>query len=531
MSRELRALIWMADPVNTELAGRLLTDARVESRPCWNIEDLGHATSDGAGVLLLEQENLEEDAAGAALYDLLGRQPPWSDIPVIVLVPQGAHGNLASVLQCYAEWNVTALERPMTRAALLSVVRTSLRARRRQYEVRDLLEDLRTAHRVQQHRAEQLARLASELTLAEQRERLRLAHILHDHLQQLLVAAKFGTEGIAARARGTETGEAAMQICALLDESIQTSRSLTVELSPPILHEEGLAAGIEWLARRMREKHGLRVELRLDRSADPHREDVRVLLFESVRELLFNVVKHAGVHEACVELSRQGRSLRIAVRDRGAGLDPRSVWTSSGSEDGGFGLLTIRERLHLLGGGMEVSSAPGEGTEFTLSVVVGEAKTPPAVPPDVAAASLPLRVLRHVRSPVTLIRTPAAPIRVLLADDHVVVRQGLSALLEASPDLLVVGEASDGVEAVDLARRLHPDVVLMDFSLPGMNGTEATRIIHAEFPHIRIIGLSMYEADDVAQAMRQAGAEDFVTKSAASETLLSAIRNTRPKAA
>ena len=108
---------------------------------------------------------------------------------------------------------------------------------------------------------------------------------------------------------------------------------------------------------------------------------------------------------------------------------------------------------------------------------------------------------------------PERKIRVMLVDDHAVVRQGIANLLGDQPDIEVVGEAADGQEAVELAARLLPDVILMDMSMPKLNGVEATRIIRNDWPEIRIIGLSMFEEADRAQAMRDAGAVDYITKS------------------
>ena len=113
----------------------------------------------------------------------------------------------------------------------------------------------------------------------------------------------------------------------------------------------------------------------------------------------------------------------------------------------------------------------------------------------------------------------------LLADDHAVVRQGLSSLLRAEPDIDVIGEAADGEQAIDLAGRLPPDVILMDMSMPKFNGIEATRAIRNEYGDIRIIALSMFEDAERALAMRDAGAVDYVTKSGPSAGLIAAIRS------
>lgn len=117
------------------------------------------------------------------------------------------------------------------------------------------------------------------------------------------------------------------------------------------------------------------------------------------------------------------------------------------------------------------------------------------------------------------------PIRVLLVDDHEVIRQGLCTLLSAEGDIDVVGEAADGLSGIEQARALRPDVVLMDFSMPRMDGVEATRRISVEVPEVKVIGLSMYEQRDRQAAMEQAGAAAYVTKSDASSTLLETIRS------
>ncbi len=121
-------------------------------------------------------------------------------------------------------------------------------------------------------------------------------------------------------------------------------------------------------------------------------------------------------------------------------------------------------------------------------------------------------------------------IRVMLVDDHAVMRQGLSELLSDYPDIAITGEASDGEEAIQMARKLDPDVILMDISMPKMNGIEATRIIHKEHPGIRVIGLSMFDAADQATAIEQAGATDYLRKSGDKEQLIAAIRRTRSAA-
>ena len=375
-------------------------------------------------------------------------------------------------------------------------------------------------------RNEQLARLASELTLTERRERRRVADILHDHLQQLLVGAKLGLD-ILAREANEHQREAVAHVKELIDEGIKASRTLTVELSPPILHDAGLAAGLDWLARWMKEKHGLEVKLEVDEKAKTDREDVRVLLFESARELLFNVVKHAQTTTASVKLwCYDDRHLCVTVRDNGPGFNVDSVLASGTRTNSGFGLFSIRERFSLLGGRVDIESRPGAGACFTLIAPIREAVESRPREGVVSEHAVALSYRDDQRGGAQQAR--GRMIRVLVVDDHNVMRQGLTMLLSGERDIQVVGEAADGVDAIEQALVLRPDVVLMDFSMPRMDGVEATRHIVEALPHVRVIGLSMYEEPDRAAAMMSAGAAAYRSKSGDSEEILQAIRGVHP---
>lgn len=365
-------------------------------------------------------------------------------------------------------------------------------------------------------RSEQLRVLASELTLAEQRERRRLARILHDNLQQLLAGASFLLTPLD-RAEDPATRQTAAEVREMIDQSMECSRSLTSELSPPVLEEGDLVAALEWLTRRMQDKHGLHVELTADEALPLQSQDVKILLFQGVRELLFNVAKHAGVRSASITVQAVGDRIRVGVTDEGAGFDPGA----SGPGDrlaGGFGLFSLRERLSLLGGAMEIDSAPARGSCLTLWT--------PSTPPGPAVGAVDLQPAPSSTPPALLPTRPRGQrnIRVLLADDHAVVRQGLARLLKEHRGIEIVGEAADGAAAVELACSLRPDVVIMDVAMPGLGGIEATRRLRDRAPSVRVIGLSMFEELHQADAMRQAGAVDYLVKSGPSKQLLKAIR-------
>ena len=212
--------------------------------------------------------------------------------------------------------------------------------------------------------SEQLRQLASALTLAEQRERQRLAQILHDSLQQILVAAKFRL-ALREHLNDKDLQQATAEVGDLIDDAIETSRSLTAELSPPVLREFGLIPALEWLARWMRDRHGLTLHLAAYGQADAGAEDVTVLLFQAMRELLFNIVKHAGVKEARARVECLDGQIHVTVSDEGTGFDPSQLRVAGGHA-GGFGLFSIRERLTYVGGTFAIESTLGQGTKVTL---------------------------------------------------------------------------------------------------------------------------------------------------------------------
>lgn len=370
---------------------------------------------------------------------------------------------------------------------------------------------------IAEQRAAQLRMLAAELSQAEEQERRRLAKVLHDHLQQLLVAARMKVVLLRRRTDEERLTPTLEQIDEVLNQAIAESRSLTVELSPPVLYDAGLAAGLEWLARQMEEKHGLRVIVDADPEAEPTDEGTRVFLFQAVRELLLNVVKHAQTDVAHVELlSLDGDRLQLVVADPGVGFDFSGLENRGMS--GGFGLFSIRERLELLGGRLAVETGPQQGTRMTIEVSRGRpSATPHVIPTELNPAETQEgerteRLTRRERT------------RVVLADDHAIVRQGLAGLLRDQGTIEVVGEAADGRQAVEVTLATHPDVVLMDVTMPGLNGIEATRRILSSLPEVRVIGLSMHEEADMATAMRKAGAVAYLRKDTDTDVLMSAIQ-------
>ncbi len=216
-------------------------------------------------------------------------------------------------------------------------------------------------------RTAQVRGLAAELTRAEEAERQRIALVLHDDLQQILFAVQVKMALVdRSLPEGAPAHSVVEQAETLLGQAIQAARTLSVDLSPPVLHSETLAAALDWLGHRVQETHGLAVTIEGDADVD---EDLRTLLVRAASELLFNVSKHAGTDRATVTVSHDGGVVRVVVADDGAGFD------ADHASDAGFGLASVRRRLTLIGGSLSVDSAPGEGTRVTLT-------TPTLLDPD-----------------------------------------------------------------------------------------------------------------------------------------------------
>ncbi|MBE7557037.1 MAG: PAS domain-containing protein [Anaerolineales bacterium] len=231
----------------------------------------------------------------------------------------------------------------------------------------ETLEGRVTERTEQVRRSEDLIRqMASRLTLAEQEERRRISQVLHDDLQQLLYGIQLKIGFIN---HSLETGEReqrltqAEQSITLIDNAITMIRQLTVDLSPPVLTHEGLTDALDWLVTQMKELHGLQVKVEAEQSFPLADDSLRVLLFQIIRELLFNVVKHAATDQARVTLREEAGHLVIQISDEGRGFEVEAV--APGREHG-FGLRSMLERLNLIGGQMEIASRPGEGTRVTV---------------------------------------------------------------------------------------------------------------------------------------------------------------------
>ena len=332
----------------------------------------------------------------------------------------------------------------------------------------------------------QIQLLQQQRALAALEERERLGRELHDSLGQVLgyvnvqvqAARELFSSGQAATADATLS-----RLAKVAQEAHADVREYILGMKTSVSPEWGFFPALEQYLQRFSQNYGIQIALSLpdDRAECPFMPAVEVQLLRIIQEALTNVRKHAGARSVQVLFTFSADQAQVLIEDDGCGFDPARLTTSDGQH---FGARIMRERAEEVGGTLEVRSAPGQGTKVIVQIPLREPE---------AEGHLP-------------------PMRVLLVDDHPLFLEGLRNML-AARGVQVVGTASDGLEALDKARALRPDVILMDVQMPRCNGLEATRLIKAELPEVKIVMLTVSEEDEHLFEAVKSGASGYLLKS------------------
>ncbi len=213
----------------------------------------------------------------------------------------------------------------------------------------------------------ELRSLTTELALSEERERRKIAQAIHDKIGQVLAMANIKIEALLAASPDGDLARTLNNIRELISEVIKDSRSLTFDLSPPILYELGFKAALEWFVERVEEQFGFIVHLNCQLRELPLSLEWRVMLFLAARELLVNVAKHAKAQSAQISVENKNEAIIVTVKDDGIGMDMTRIKQGAASREG-FGLFSIQERMEHMGGRFNISSKPKHGTCVTLFV-------------------------------------------------------------------------------------------------------------------------------------------------------------------
>lgn len=297
------------------------------------------------------------------------RRPPG---PGRAFLPEESRllGSVSGLLQSYFSRNrveqrllaakADLQQRVANRTNQLRKLNRSLRA--------EIAERGRNEKQIRRYQA-RLKLLALQLAMFEEQERREIAADLHDHIGQNLMMIKLKLSQLKASAKDAGTAGQMEEIGGLLDQTINYTRDLTFEVMPPVLYELGLAPALEWLAEHFREKHGLEVTVRGGPLPCGMDRKLLFVLYMAVRELLFNVVKHASASRAQVSFSSSGQAVRITVEDDGRGFDAAAAERRA-SATRGYGLFGTREKLHYFSGSLEVESSEGRGTRVIIEVPI-----------------------------------------------------------------------------------------------------------------------------------------------------------------
>ena len=243
------------------------------------------------------------------------------------------------------------------------------------------------------------------------------------------------------------------------------------------MYEDGLITAFEWLALKFKKEHDLEIVLNMEETRAPLSDSLKIMIFESVKELLFNVVKHAQVKQARLTFKFLfNHLLYICVEDKGVGFQANHQKNVFSGNEGGLGLFSMRERLKILNAEFDIFSPPNEGTKIEIRIPI-EPFVLKEEPESAQKNITPEPDSPHEKN-------KDRPIKILLVDDHKIVREGIANLLKAKPMFHVVAQAENGLDAMEKTENFLPDVIIMDINMPKLNGIEATRLIKKDFPHI-----------------------------------------------
>jgi len=339
---------------------------------------------------------------------------------------------------------------------------------------------------------EELLDLSGQLLRSQDEERRRIAQDLHDSTGQNLVAlaTMLGRLNKSVPSVGRRSRTLLSECVALSNRCIREVRTLSYLLHPPLLDEAGLEEAIREYVTGFSKRSGIEVKLEMSRRLGRVARDIEQALFRVVQEALTNIQRHSGSQQAKIRIHRNS-DLTLEVSDLGRGV---SASAHKGKQktrfEVGVGILSMQERVKLIGGRLDIVSTD-HGTTVRATVPFG--------------------------------RNQMKKLRILLADDHGLVRVGARAVLQSQHGWRVVGEAVNGREAVEKAIELKPDVAVVDIGMPELDGIEVTRQIRTSAPETRVLVLTMHESGQMVRRALDAGASGYLLKSDLTESLAKAV--------
>jgi DNA-binding NarL/FixJ family response regulator/signal transduction histidine kinase len=374
--------------------------------------------------------------------------------------------------------------------------------------------------------------LEQQRQIAMMEERNRLAREIHDTIAQTLAGLVLQLQTIQEgleRNDLTMTNTLLTDACAQAKTALEDTRRAVQGLSPATLDRFTPVQAIAEEVVQFEAQVGIPTQFILSGDEQTLNPEQRSALLRIAQEALANARKHSQAQRVRVGLQFGVEDVTLLVEDDGVGFDQEA--RDAPGPQGGYGLIGMSERVRMLGGELRIESTPGWGTRVQARLPYRPASSlTPTLREERPVSQT--RSAEHEPVSSTLSSSSRAAdadeathrLRVLVADDHAVTRQGIRATLESAGDITVVGEAADGEEATVQARRLHPDVVLMDLQMPGVDGLEGLRRLRAEQPTLPIVILTTFQTDEAVREALAAGARGFLLKDTAPINLIAAVR-------
>ena len=369
-----------------------------------------------------------------------------------------------------------------------------------------------------------LRNLSGRLLQLQDEERRRISRDLHDVTGQKLAVLSMDLSSILKNENVSKDEEAdrlLVEAIGLSNEVNKEIRTLSYVLHPPLLDELGLSSAVEWFSQGFENRTGIHVNVDIPTSFVRLAPEVEVALFRIVQESLANVHRYSGSATAYVRARSDGENVRLEIGDFGKGMNHESkALNQTSMAPLGVGIQGMKERLRQLSGTLHVASQPGNGTLVTATLPIGSRRTE-------TSESFPDSEISRIQ-----LITAEGNVghngwrkRILIADDHDVLRRGIRTMLESDPDLEVCGEAVDGKDALEKTLAQAPDLVILDINMPIMNGLDVLRQIVRHRPKTKVLAFSVHDSKQIVEEILAAGAHSYLSKATAGQHLVHEVRS------
>ena len=384
------------------------------------------------------------------------------------------------------------------------------------------LTELVEANEALKSNEQSLRELSARLLQIQDEERRYLARDLHDITGQKLAIQSMALSGVLSRLSSIldeESRQALTESLVWNKEVAEEIRTLSYLLHPPLLDELGLSSAASWYASGFTKRTGIAIDVDIPSDLQRLSPDAEVAIFRVLQESLTNVHRYSGSPKARISIKAGDDVIKVEVEDFGKGIRASKTGSAQSSvERLGVGIQGMTERMRQLGGKLEISSRPNRGVLVTATIPLSSRKV------ALTEKSSGERGVDAARDGIGSAMNGHGKKRILIADDHEMLRRGVRNTLQTQSDLEICGEAVDGQEAIEKAKTLLPDLVILDINMPVLNGLAAVRQIIRHSPQTKILVFSVHDSEQTKREIHAAGAHGFISKGKDAQDLLRIVR-------